>query len=174
MPTILAPHPSLGPEALAAPAVGSAALLRIGDLVLYRGSLTRHYGPALYAGLCLCGRKCPDEPGQTRVRILTARLETVRHVRCRSFDPLAQQDAVISAELRAAADRLRAQRVIYEAEASEAARLAASLTDMVDPHVCAWHPIAAPRGEGGCSRRARPRCRRCVSAETVRALLPKG
>jgi len=151
------------------PRAGNSAgpeLIRIGDLVAYRGSMHHQHGPALYRGLCECARMCAHDP-RARVQILRPDGTVIRHVNCASF---ARAEGEVPGRLRAAAERLRAERVLIEV--SLAHRMCGRPVPGADPGVIAWHPIDAERGPGACrAAGAGPTCPRCASAALVKAAL---
>lgn len=134
----------------------------IGDLVVYRGSVSSQHGLTVYRGLCECARRCARDTS-ARVQLLCSDGTVIRHVHCRSF---ARGRGEPEARLRAAADRLRAERILIEATLAHRMSEGAQ---RVDPSLVAWHPIAAQRGSGTCrGSEAEPPCPRCASAARVR------
>jgi hypothetical protein len=157
-------QPSLAVRLHASGSAPGREVLRIGDLLVYSGSRATHRGPAVYRGLCQCTRRCRHD-ARARVEVLCADGAVIRHVHCHSFERARGQTPDV---LRAAADRLRAERVLIEVSLIHAVGRGAA--PGADPDVIAWHPIAADRGPGACRASGPgPRCPRCASAALVRA-----
>ena len=158
--------PTLAPDLPHTGGSGGPKLIRIGDLVAYRGSIHAWHGPALYRGLCGCARPCAHDPRAT-VQLLRPDRSVIRHVSCTSF---ASAEGEPPGYLRAAADRLRTERVLIEVSLTH--RMSGRPVGGADPAVIAWHPIAAERGPGACRLASTgTTCPRCASAALVRAAL---